>query len=178
LGVEEFQEAVFDLAQTWQRKAKVFLPVGFESIGFQEIYVYNIERMMLERGVYFAIDEIKRRSQSKDERILKLVPRIKHGFYLPKSIPKTPYSSVEGSYDLVHRLEWQLTKFPYAGEKDLADTMADQLHIVKPTSLPGETPVKHKDQREFIHRSIREDNKQIRNHKIVSFDDAVREEEF
>ncbi len=175
LGTEDFPEAVFELAKKWQEKSKVFLPVGFEAIGFQEVYVYNIERMMLERGIYFAIEEIKRRAQSKDERILKLVPRIKHGFYVPRRLIKQPYSSQEGEYDLVHRLEWQLTRFPYAGEKDLADTLADQLTIVKPTSLPNDTgkPGQPEKKREFVHRSIKEDKGKMPR-KVVDFNDAVR----
>ena len=174
LGVEEFQDCMFELVEYWQSKAGVLLPVGFESIGFQEAYVYNLERKMLEKGTYFAIEEIKRRTKSKDERILRLVPRIKHGFHIPRTILKQSYTGREGEYDLVQRVKWQLTKFPYAGEKDLADTLADQIEIVKPTALPGatvatENPDKN---REFVHRSIKEDRSSL--NKIVYFDDAVR----
>lgn len=78
-------------------------------------------------------------------------------------------------YDLVQRLKWQLTKFPFAGDRDLADAMADQLDIVKASRLPGEEkPPKEEPKREFTHRSILEDKHKTKFPKHQKYNDAVR----
>ena len=160
LSEHELPEAIFDMVAKWQKKGRFLLPVGFESIGFQQLYIYTMERMMLERGLFFAIEPIARRSMSKDERILRLVPRLKNEFYIPKKIIKQPYSRQGKPYDLVEKLKWQLLKFPFAGKKDLADALADQLDIVKAHRPPRELKAAPKiPKTEFVHPSIVEDKK-------------------
>jgi hypothetical protein len=160
LSEHELPEAIFDMVAKWQKKGRFLLPVGFESIGFQQLYIYTMERMMLERGLFFAIEPIARRSMSKDERILRLVPRIKNEFYIPRKIMKQPYSRQGKPYDLVEKLKWQLLKFPFAGKKDLADALADQLDIVKAHRPPRELKAAPKiPKTEFVHPSIVEDKK-------------------
>jgi len=174
LGEAELPEAIFDMARYWTNRGKMLLPVGFESIGFQQLYVYTMERMMLEQDFFFGIDEIKRRSMSKDERILRLVPRIKNGFYCPKSIIKSSYHTGE-TYDLVQKLKWELLKFPYAGSKDLADALADQLDIVKAHRLPNEKRTEQTGrQPEIIHPSVLEDRRRMKQQKAYRYNDAVR----
>lgn len=160
LSEHELPEAIFDMVARWQKKGRFLLPVGFESIGFQQLYIYTMERMMLERGLFFAIEPIARRSMSKDERILRLVPRLKNEFYIPRKIMKQPYSRQGKPYDLVEKLKWQLLKFPFAGKKDLADALADQLDIVKAHRPPRELTAAPKiPKTEFVHPSIVEDKK-------------------
>lgn len=160
LSEHELPEAIFDMVAKWQKKGRFLLPVGFESIGFQQLYIYTMERMMLERGLFFAIEPIARRNMSKDERILRLVPRLKNEFYIPKKIIKQPYSRQGKPYDLVEKLKWQLLKFPFAGKKDLADALADQLDIVKAHRPPRELKAAPKiPKTEFVHPSIVEDKK-------------------
>lgn len=163
LSEDDFAEAVFEYAVYWRNQFKTFLPVGFEAVGFQKVYVYNLRRMMLERQDFFAIDEIKRGAMSKDDRILRLVPRIKNEFYMPKTIPKKERATGQ-DYDLVRRFLWEITKFPYAGYKDLTDTMADQLDIVRANSFPsGKSQHSGKDKtREFIHPSVSQDRSRLR----------------
>ncbi len=159
LDIDELPEALFYLVDKWGKKARHFLPVGFEAVGFQETYVYNLERMMLERNKFFAIEAIRRRKMSKEERILRLVPRVKNGFYVPKRMIITPFSTRNDPYDLVMRLKWQLLNFPFTGGRDdLADAMADQLDIVKASGLPSEK-LAEKDEKvvEFRHESLIED---------------------
>ena len=74
-----------DMVAKWQKKGRLLLPVGFESIGFQQLYIYTMERMMLERGCS-SLSSHARRNMSKDERILRLVPRLKNEFYIPKRL--------------------------------------------------------------------------------------------
>jgi hypothetical protein len=160
LSEHELPEAIFDMVARWQKKGRFLLPVGFESIGFQQLYIYTMERMMLERGLFFAIEPIARRNMSKNERILRLVPRLKNEFYIPKKIIKQPYSRQGKPYDLVEKLKWQLLKFPFAGKKDLADALADQLDIVKAHRPPRELKAAPKiPKTEFVHPSIVEDKK-------------------
>lgn len=174
LTESELPEALFDMVLKWQPRCKFLLPVGFEAVGFQEIYIYNLERMMLERDVFFGIEPIKRRQQSKEERILRLVPRIKNGFFMPKRLPKEPFSSRGLPYDLSQRLLWQLTKFPFAGEDDLADALADQLDIVKAHRLPTVgTPSVDAPKRDFTHPSLLEDRRK-RKYRESNYSDAVR----
>jgi len=155
---DELLEELYNLANKYYNKGRFLLPIGFEAVGFQQTYIYNFERMMMERGKLFAVEPIKRRGkQTKEERILRLVPRIKNGFYMPKKMIK--FSKREGEYDLVQRLLWELVKFPFAGYDDLADALADQLDLVHATKLPT-NPVKTNDKGkivEFVHPSIIED---------------------
>jgi len=176
ISEEQFAEAVFQYVVYWKNKFRHFLPVGFESIGFQQVYVYNMRRMMMERNEFFAIEEIKRRNQSKDERILRLVPRIRNEFYAPKKLMKTPWEGKGEPYDLINRLIWELTKFPYAGYKDLADALADQLDIVKANKIPVRKGGESEDTkvREFTHPSIVEDKKKSRRSRVSKDFDAVR----
>ena len=173
ITVDELPEALFELVTEWDNRGQHLLPVGFEAVGFQEIYLYNLERMMMERNYFFAIEPIKRRKQSKEERILRLVPRIKNGFYMPKKLLKDSFGGREAPYDLSQRLLWQLLKFPFAGEDDLADALADQLDIVKAHGLPVSKPPKITEQKkDFVHRSLLEDKGKIS--KLRQYSDAVR----
>ena len=160
LAIDELPEALFDLVVKWKGMAKFLYPVGFEAVGFQETYVYTLERMMKERKFFFMVEPIKSRKNSKEERILGLVPRIKNGFYVPKSLFITPYNGGE-PYDLVQRLKWQLLKFPFTGDRDdFADATADQLMLVQAGSLPTEKPPEPEpDKREIKHRSLMEDKR-------------------
>lgn len=173
LDVENLPEALFELVKYWQRHGGFLLPVGFEAVGFQETYVYNIERKMLEEDVFFAVEPIKRRSQSKEERILRLVPRIKNGFYAPRRLVKQPFTG-GADYDLMLRLKWQLLNFPFAGMDDVADAMADQLDIVRAHRLPSEKlPQQEEKVVDFVHPSIKADRrKSPAGNK--SYNDAVR----
>lgn len=175
LSEAELPEAIFDIVGKWQKKGRFLLPVGFEAIGFQQLYVYTFERMMLETGLFFTIEPIKRRSLSKDERILRLVPRIKNGFYVPRRLEKSSYSPTGKPYDLVQKLKWELLKFPFAGTKDLADALADQLDIVKAHRPPRDKkPVVQKKKAAFIHPSILEDKRNRRVRRVSNYTGAVR----
>ena len=175
IGEDDLLEAVFEMAVTWQNKAKMFYPVGFEAVGFQETYVHALERMMLERNQFFSIEPIPHRKSSKHERILRLVPRIKNGFYVPRQMLRTPHAGGE-QYDLVQRLMWELTRFPRAEYDDLADATADQLIIVPPRALPREVSEEAEVAKpDFVHRSMLEDRGMIRKRRVVSkYTGAVR----
>lgn len=175
LTESELPEAIFDIVGKWKDKARFLLPVGFESVGFQQLYIYTMERMMLERGLFFAIEPIKRGAMSKEERILRLVPRLKNEFYMPREMKKQPYSSRGKPYDLVQRVKWELLKFPFAGRKDLADAMADQLDIVKAFRPPVEAaPKKAVPKVDFIHPSILEDKRKQRQARVKNYSGVVR----
>lgn len=163
LTIDELPEVLFELVVKWNQLGRYVYPVGIESISFQETYVYTLERMMRERRYFFPIHPIPGRSQSKNERILGLVPRIKNGFYCPKRIPITPHAGGD-EYDLVQRIKWQLLKFPFTGDRDdLADAMSDQMMIVHSTSLPTAKPESPKAKaREFVHSSIKQDERSDR----------------
>ena len=172
---DELLEALFQMVLHWTNKSRFVLPVGFEAVGFQQLYIYNLERMMLERDFFFGIEPIKRGSVSKDERILRLVPRLKHGFYMPRKMEREPFSGVGDTYDLVQRLKWELLKFPFAGKKDLADALADQLDIVKAHRLPRDEETHSTTQkRDFTHQSVLEDRKRRHKQKASVYNDAVR----
>ena len=174
LTTDELENAVFEYAQKWYRRGRVFLPVGFEAVGFQETYVHALERKMMETGFFFGIEPITHRQASKEERILRLVPRLKYGFYLPRRMFKTPYSGRGAEYDLVQRLKFQLVNFPFAGKDDLADALADQLEIVKSERLPSTKVISLDEKRpEFVHKSIREDRDK-RKIQRSEVSDAVR----
>jgi hypothetical protein len=163
LAVDELPELLFDMVRYWQSVSRFLAPVGFEALGFQETYVFTLERMMMERDFFFMIEAITHRSQSKDERILRLVPRVKSGFYVPRKKLVTPYGGRGPAYDLTQRVIWQLTRFPFAGKDDLADALADQLEIVKADRLPAEPREESKVVRpDFVHRSKLEDKKKVR----------------
>jgi len=136
LSEDELLEAIFDLACKWQDRAKRFYPIGWEAVGFQETYIHNFERMMKERNRFFSVESIKRRVSSKEERIRRLIPRVKHGFYVPNVLLIQPRTKREDPYDLTRRLIWELTRFPRAQYDDLADATADQLDIVPSSYLP------------------------------------------
>lgn len=156
---DELLDRLFEFADYYSKNSKFLLPIGFESVGFQLTYIYNFERIMRERGKLFAVEPIKRRSKtSKEERILRLVPRIKNGFYSPRSIRKV--CQREGEYDLVQRFLWEILKFPFAGFDDVADAMADQLDLVQATKFPVNTPSKKRGKVvDFVHPSMIEDRK-------------------
>ena len=157
LTEDELLEAIFEFACYYSKEGKFLLPIGFESVGFQQTYIYNLERIMLERGRLFAVEPIKRSKTSKEERILRLVPRVKNGFYLPKRLRK--YSEREGEYDIIQRLKWELLRFPFAGYDDIADTLADQLDLVHAHKLPANTKVRRSSSNvvDFVHPSKLED---------------------
>ena len=158
----ELLDELYHLAMKYSIESKFLLPIGFEAVGFQQTYVYNFERLMMERGRLFAVESIKRKKASKEERILRLVPRLQHGFYLPRTMMKQ--SKREGDYDLVQRLVWELTKFPFAGFDDLADAMADQLDLVHATKLPVDVGNKMSEGKvvQFIHPSMAMDRKKMK----------------
>lgn len=159
LTVDELPEALFQFVRKWHGLAKFVYPVGFESVGFQETYIHVLQRMMLERNFFFGIEPIARRVQSKEERILRLVPRVKNGFYIPRRLMIQPFSDREPPYDLTQRLLWELIHFPLAGRDDLADATADQLEIVIPSKLPDNRPNMSlpNTKPDFIHPSILSD---------------------
>ena len=173
LTIDELPEALFMFVKKWQNNCKMLLPVGFEAVGFQETYIYNIERMMIERGIFFLVEPIRRRATSKEERILRLVPRIKNGFYMPRRLMVTPFSGRGHPYDLTQRLKWQLIKFPFAEHDDFVDATADQLDIVKAHKLPtASIPEVKQRKADFIHPSMLDDKRKLR--KPDKYDDAVR----
>ena len=160
LTPDEVLEAIFEKARTWSKKSRFLLPVGIEAVLFQELFIYNLERMMLERNFFFSIEPIRRRQQSKQERILRLVPRIKNGFYAPRKLMIEPQTNRDVPYDLVQRLTWELIQFPFAGYDDLADALADQLDIVRAQSLPKEDVERPElPERDFVHPSIIDDDR-------------------
>jgi Terminase-like family. len=180
MTTDELLECLFETVQKWYYKARYLYPVGFEAVGFQETYVYNLERMMRERNFFFMIEPIKRRraksdATRKEERILRLVPRVKNGFYVPRRLLIEPYGKRDPVYDLSQRLIWQLTKFPFAGKDDLADATADQLDIVQADFLPSDRkrePVVQKP--DFVHPSIIEDRRRLKRWRQEEYNDAVR----
>lgn len=168
LTIDELPDVLWDLVTKWSSVSRLLLPVGFEAIGFQETYVYNIERMMRERNFFFPIEPIKRRTASKEERILRLVPRVKNEFYVPRQLIITPYANRGAPYDLVEKLKTQLILFPFAGHDDVADALADQLDIVCASGLPTEVvEEKSGPKPEFVHRSILEDKRKLKRHTQV-----------
>lgn len=171
LSIDELPEVLWDIVTDWYKKARIVLPVGFEAVGFQETYIHILNKMMLERNFFFGIEPIRRRSASKEERILRLAPRVKAGFYVPRSLLKVPKRGPE--YDLTQRAVWQLTKFPYAGKDDFADALADQLDIVQSHGLPAEKSLEIVERPKFIHRSMLEDKRREK-HQGIQYDDAVR----
>lgn len=164
----ELLEELFNLAVKYSRNSRFLLPIGFEAVGFQQTYVYNFERMMMEKGQLFAVEPIKRKKQSKEERILRLVPRIQHGFFAPRKMLKM--SKREGEYDLMQRLLWELTKFPFAGHDDLVDAMADQLDLVHATKLPAIVTRNSNTGKvvDFVHPSMVKDQKKAQYMKKIT----------
>lgn len=178
LAIDELPEALWDIVTRWYTEAKFVYPVGFEAVGFQETYIFTLERMMRERNFFFGIDPIKHRNTSKEERIYRLVPRVKHGFFVPRRLMITPYADRDKApYDLTQRLMWQLTKFPLAGKDDLADATADQLNIVRALALPTKGEKRERPPiSSFVHRSILEDKRKSAGMRRsrMQFNDAVR----
>jgi len=172
LAIDELPEVLFEMVYDWKQKSKFLYPVGFEAVGFQETYVYTLERMMRENNFFFAIEPIKGRKKSKEERILGLVPRIKNGFFVPPTLRVNPYNGGQ-PYDVVQRLKWQLLNFPFTGDRDdFADAMADQLMIVEASSLPRERPIERKERkRDFTHPSLTQDD---RRRKMLNKKASVR----
>ena len=174
LAPDELTNVVFELARLWYERGRMFLPVGFEAIGFQETYVHALERKMMEEGFFFGIEAITHRKQSKEERILRLVPRLRYGFYIPRRFMKTPHSGRGSEYDLTQRIKYQLVKFPFAGMDDLADALADQLDIVKSGRLPTEKVVSLDERKpEFTHWSVKQDKRKTK-YRRSDVSDAVR----
>ena len=154
-----FVEAFFELVRKWYNKGRIMLPVGLEAVGFQELYKYTLERMMRERRFFFMIEPITHRKQSKDERILRLVPRVKNEFYMPKSLLVVPYGG-GAPYDLTQRILRQLTLWPFAGHDDIADALSDQMELVPSNVAPRPSaPKEPEPEREFTHPSIIEDRR-------------------
>lgn len=182
LDVEQGFEAVWEYAVHYYKEAKFFLPMGFEAVGFQETYLHAFQRRMMETGIFIPIYEqttnrpgITRRQQSKEERILRLVPRIKFEFYVPRRMPKSPYNKEQQQYDLVMDLKWQLLNFPFAGHDDLADALADQLEIAQAHRLPTEQAAPPAEpKREFTHHSVVEDRARKPVSRLGKYNDAVR----
>jgi len=178
LTPDETPDVLFDMVRKYQHECRHFYPVGFEAVGFQEVFIYNLERMMLEYGHFFPIEPITRRQSSKEERILRLVPRLKNGFIVPHTLIKYPHGGRGEEYDLVRRLLWELTRFPFGEYDDLADATADQLNIVHAKKLPGSGP-RQKDEKvvDFVHPSINEDQRRMRGRTPpagAGYNDAVR----
>ena len=171
LTIDELPEAVFEYVLKYRDSCKMFYPLGFESIGFQEIYVFQMERMMRERNCYFAIEGIAHRNVSKADRILRLVPRIKNGFYVPATMMKQPFSKRNESapYDLVQELITQMMQFPYGKHDDLADALATQLDIVGSLSLPSKHRKEKKLKKGWVHRSELEDKRRQRPMVLANF---------
>lgn len=166
LTPDELPEAIWDKVTTWFYKAKMLLPVGFEALGFQETYVFALERMMRERNFFFMINPIKRRTNSKEERILRLVPRVKNEFYIPRKLMVTPWRQDGAPYDLVQQFKNELLFFPFAEHDDFIDATADQLEIVQSVSLPKETQVEKQGAKpEFVHWSIKADKRRFNKDK-------------
>ncbi len=165
---DELLEILYDFALYYDRAGRFLLPIGFEAIGFQQAYVYNLDRLMRERGKTFPVEPVRRRQASKEERILRLVPRLKSEFYIPRKLKK--FSKREGEYDLIHRLMWQLLKFPFAGKDDLIDALADQLDIVQATKFPGAKP-KSSDGKvvDFVHPSKIEDARNYKKKRVKRY---------
>jgi len=159
---DELLDELFELATFYTRAGRFLLPIGFEAVGFQETYVYNFERMMMENNKFFSVEPIRRRTASKEERILRLVPRVKNGFYVPRRLRK--FSKHDGEYDLIARLKWELLQFPFAGKDDLADALADQLDLVHSVKLPFKGVVTAPGQKppDFVHPSKLEDQRQYK----------------
>ena len=161
--IDELPDVVWNMVREWKQKAKFMFPLGFEAVGFQQTYVFTLERMMRERNYFFSIEPVKRRSASKEERILRLVPRVKNEFYVPRQLLITPYQNRGPQYDLVQRLKTQLLLFPFAGKDDLADATADQLDIVGSVGIPRpQVQIDDPDKGKFIHPSILEDRRKRR----------------
>lgn len=86
----------------------------------------------------------------------------------------TPYGGGP-EYDLIQKVKWGLLKFPFAGNKDFPDAMADQLDIVKAHRPPREyEPPKEEAEREFTHPSVMEDKRRRKRQKAEMYNDAVR----
>lgn len=165
LTEDELLDTLYGLALKYSREGKFLLPVGFEAIGFQQTYLYNFDRVMRERGKLFAIEPIKRKKQSKEERILRLVPRMKSGFYAPRKMIRIDRR--EGEYDFIQRMLWELLRFPFAGFDDIADALADQLDLVQAVKLPSEPkPKADKKVVDFVHPSILQDRGKMPRRKI------------
>lgn len=107
-----------------------------ECIGI-EVDVYQIalkywlmERMTKdEKNRYMKIVELKARGKAKEDRIAALSPYVNTGKFKFKRSQK----------DLI----WELSRFPKASTRDLADALAYQLYLVKPSSYqekPKEDP--------------------------------------
>ena len=160
LTIDELPEALWDMVMDWHYKAKILCPVGFEALGFQETYVFTLERMMRERNFFFLIQPITRRVASKEDRILRLVPRIKNEFYVPRKKLIMPYTNRGTPYDLVQKLKNELLMFPFAEHDDFADATADQLELVPSVVLPKEKQVDKQDKKpDFEHWSIKDDKR-------------------
>lgn len=173
LTEDELLDELFDFAVKYSREGKFLLPIGFEAVGFQQTYIYNFERVMMERGQFFLVEPIKRSKISKEERILRLVPRIKSGFFAPRRMLKT--SRREGEYDMVQRLTWELVKFPFAGFDDVVDAFADQLDLIHATKIPADLPKEPGGKVvDFIHPSMAKDKRQKVAHTNKHYQGAVR----
>jgi phage terminase large subunit-like protein len=172
LTIDELPDVLFEVVREWTFKSGSMYPVGFEAVGFQETYVSTLNKMMFENDFFFMIEPIQRKSNlKKEERILGLVPRVKAGFYIPKTLIKKSLRGHE--YDFITWMKWQFLKFPFAEHDDITDALADQLLLVQYTSISSEKVSETASKKaEFVHPSILEDKAGIKSKSQTS--DAVR----
>lgn len=147
MALSERWEKMRDLRRKWLNAPGIqTVRVGYEVYGAQADMDYFEERMRLEKGATFTIDELawpRDGEPSKVDRVQRLQPDMKMGrMYIPGEYPTLtakqqlvtqegqPYRIAkpirqkdnEGNiYDLVQQFKEQVAFFPFGGLKDLVD---------------------------------------------------------
>lgn len=132
---------LFDIQEEFKCRA-----IGIESVAYQEALLYILDEEMRRRNKLLPVKGIKRSSQTKESRILGLVPRFEwKRMFLPKGC-----SDFEDEY----------TSFPRAKHDDILDALASLEEIVhypeeeKPAPLGPAPSVASPDYERWYIRSL------------------------
>jgi predicted phage terminase large subunit-like protein len=114
-SVGEAIEKIINMYNQWTPKK-----IGFESVGFQKVYSYNLRLAARERGLTLPIVEIKRsdRGETKNFRIERLQPYYEQGRVIHRL-----------GAGFVDALEDELAEHPKSSHDDLKDAFADLVAI-------------------------------------------------
>lgn len=115
-----------DYIDEFYRQVGLWRPMraGIEKVGFQELYIWNIQQESLKRGVFIPWVELEPKGRSKEKRIEKLEPIVR---------PKKFFYQA-GHQDVVH----EFLRYPYGKTRDLIDTLAYLLDVAFPAEKEEE----------------------------------------
>jgi phage terminase large subunit-like protein len=117
-----------DAVMYLQRKWK-FDVIGYETIGFQQVDSFYLQRAMVEKRQYFRVIEINNHAGSKRDRIEGIQPMMEAGnFLLPRELVykrkwENPDDGLGPEVDITDQFRLQYNLFPYSLHDDLLDML-------------------------------------------------------